>query len=381
MSSATRTRGAAQLALATLLAWPAIAAEEAITPKEAERRGYESWAGKNDAAAARWFQQAADAGLPMSQYALARHYIEGIGVPKDPEHGMQLLHAAANRGVALAQSFLGYSYLTGSGVKADPAQGLQWLTAAAKQEDPFALRGLADLYYRGHIVERDVARGKRLLLRAAQLADHEAARHAAGLLLRGPKEDRDPIAGMYLLQKSATAQDAEAAYFLGREYLVGGNTRANPVRAAQWIGKSSDAGHVRATLWLSELYFKGIGVPRDLARAEEILQKALATATLGDRNDFAWDLVVAHDERLRDGQLAVRVLEAALQSAAEKSPGHIDTLAAAYAELRQFEKAVTAQLSAIDRMRRTGALPERIADMQQRLELYQRRQPYREDMR
>jgi TPR repeat protein len=391
MSCAIWTRAAGQLALVALLGSsvsaatppqpPGASIEQAVSPKEAERRGLESWRKGDDAAALRWLQQAADAGLPMSQFALARHYMEGVGVRKDTERGMQLLRAAADRGVANAQALLGFWYLAGSGVKADPALALQLLTAAAKQEDPLALRELARLYERGYGVKRDTQRARRLMLRAAQLADPDAVRYAAGLLLRGPKEGRDAALGMHLLQKSANAKDPQAAYRLGREYLDGVNVPRDPARAAQWLAQGSEAGFVPATLWLSELHFKGIGVAHDRARAEEILTSALATATMSNRNNFAWDLAVAQDERLRDGELAARVLEEALTSAAEKSPGHIDTLAAVYAELGQFDKAVKTQLSAIDRLRRAGAAADEIDDMQQRLALYQQGKPYREEWR
>jgi tetratricopeptide (TPR) repeat protein len=109
-----------------------------------------------------------------------------------------------------------------------------------------------------------------------------------------------------------------------------------------------------------------------------MLEDALRNASLGDRNDFSWTLSVTPDAQLRNGALAIRVLEPALAAEKQKSAAHLDTLAAAYAEQGAFDKAVATQLEAIEILRR--ARPADLApQFQQRLELYRAGKSYREE--
>jgi TPR repeat protein len=165
---------------------------------------------------------------------------------------------------------------------------------------------------------------------------------------------------------------------LAREYLRGTSVQQDPAAAAQWLQRSSEGGNVLASLWLSELHFKGLGVARDRAKAEQLLGDALTRASMQEKNQFAWDLSVGNDEQLRDGPLAVRVLEPALAAASEKDTAHVDTLAAAYAEAKRFDRAVVTQLSAIERARRQPNSQAMVEGMEARLKLYERGEPYRE---
>ena len=145
------------------------------------------------------------------------------------------------------------------------------------------------------------------------------------------------------------------------------------------IGRAADAKHSLGSLWLSELHAKGLGVPKDPARAEKMLQAALSTAKLSEKNLFSWALSVAPDEQLRNSALAIRVLEPALAAEKQKSPTYLDTLAAAYAEHGQFDKAVATQTDAIQTVRRARPV-EPLPAMEQRLELYRAGKAYREEL-
>jgi tetratricopeptide (TPR) repeat protein len=129
---------------------------------------------------------------------------------------------------------------------------------------------------------------------------------------------------------------------------------------------------------LSELHAKGIGVPQDRKKGEQLLQAALRDAELRDRNLFSWALSVGPDDQLRNAALAIRVLEPALAAEQQKAPAYLDTLAAAYAENGQFDKAVVTQSEALETLRRARPT-EPSPPMQQRLELYRAGKTYREE--
>jgi TPR repeat protein len=350
----------------------------ALDAAAAERRGFEVQQ-KDPAEAVKWFTQGAKAGRPASQWALALIYFEGRGVPKDTGKTLELMRAAAGQGLAIAQSFLGWAYLEGSGVARDPQQAYAWLSAAARQEEPYALRMLAQFHASGFAARKDADLARRLLMRATELGDREAARAVSVMLLSGPSGQRDPERGIYILTKAAKAKDALAAMILGRVYLEGVHVPRNVPLAVQWLQSASDAGISLATLWLGELRLKGLGVARDVQRAEAMLKDGMAKATINEKNDFAWSLSVYPDEQLRDGALALRVLEPALSAEKERRAAHVDTLAAAYAEVRQFDKAVATQLLAIESARRERRPPEMVTGMEERLQLYRNGQPYREE--
>jgi TPR repeat protein len=356
--------------------------DEALTPQQMEQRAFDYLLGEGKPVdrvqAIRWFERAATAGQPVSQLTLAEFYWSGTDVAKNPARAIELFRAAASQGVAGAQVALGWAYLTGTEVKADVAQGIRWASAAAKQGDARAFQLLADHYYYGHNgVPKDAQRGKRLLLRAAALDDNEARGQAYALLTGGPAEERDTRLGLYFLTRAAETNDGRYAFTLAREYLFGMHMPHDPALAARWMQRASENDNHTAALWLSQLYLKGIGVARDPKRAEQLRVEALKVATLQERNNFAWDLSVAKRDELRDGAMALQILEAALAAADRKSPGHVDTLAAAYAENGQFDKAVKAQQDAIDGARAAHQDAD-VSQFEERLALYERHETYRE---
>ena len=94
-------------------------------------------------------------------------------------------------------------------------------------------------------------------------------------------------------------------------------------------------------------------------------------------NDLSWALATHQDAQFRDGTEAVHLAERACQLTDYKMPTFVDTLAAAYAEVGQFDKAVKTDQKAIQLALAAGK--EKLAkDMQNRLELYKAKRPYRE---
>jgi len=92
-------------------------------------------------------------------------------------------------------------------------------------------------------------------------------------------------------------------------------------------------------------------------------------------NNLAWIYATNSDACLRDGAKAVEMLEAAAQGKGSDA-NLLDTLAAAYAETGQFEKAEETADAAVRKARAEAAVPEAIAAMEKRLDLYKKRRPY-----
>ena len=62
--------------------------------------------------------------MPRAQYALARMYRRGEGVPQDHAEAARWYRQAAQQGLAHAQSDLGVLYETGRGVARDYAEAV-----------------------------------------------------------------------------------------------------------------------------------------------------------------------------------------------------------------------------------------------------------------
>jgi tetratricopeptide (TPR) repeat protein len=91
-------------------------------------------------------------------------------------------------------------------------------------------------------------------------------------------------------------------------------------------------------------------------------------------NDLAW-VRAAGPDGMRDGTEAVDLATRACELTGWKNPRFLDTLAAAYAEAGDFEKAVEYQ-------KKAAALAvgdkELEADLRSRIALYERKQPFRD---
>jgi tetratricopeptide (TPR) repeat protein len=95
--------------------------------------------------------------------------------------------------------------------------------------------------------------------------------------------------------------------------------------------------------------------------------------TLQALNEIGWLLAVSDEAGLRNGTNAVKFAEEAVAGTHRENPRFLDTLAAAYAETQQFDKAVAVQQEAIG----LAQSDKEKNDYDSRLKLYQAKKPFR----
>ena len=91
-------------------------------------------------------------------------------------------------------------------------------------------------------------------------------------------------------------------------------------------------------------------------------------------NGIAWYSATAPDAKVRDGKRAIEFAKKAMELDKSKANWYADTLAAAYAETGNFEEAVRWQERALE-----DASLKNDDDARRRLELYRKKQPYRQE--
>jgi localization factor PodJL len=149
--------------------------------------------GRDEAAAARWFERSAAQGLAPAQYRLATLYERGGGVSRNPYAAARYYEQAALQGNIRAMHNLGV-LMTGSGGHAvDMATAARWFREAALQGLKDSQFNLAILYERGLGVARNVAEAAYWYALAAAQGDSDAGARVEILRATLPRRDSDAV--------------------------------------------------------------------------------------------------------------------------------------------------------------------------------------------
>jgi arylsulfatase A-like enzyme/Flp pilus assembly protein TadD len=95
-------------------------------------------------------------------------------------------------------------------------------------------------------------------------------------------------------------------------------------------------------------------------------------------NNLAWILATHEDAEIRDGVQAVRLAEQACELTGYKVSGILNTLAAAYAEMGQFDQAVETSQRTLQMAQKAGRIKS-TEDIRARIEAYKAKRPHREN--
>ena len=281
--------------------------------------------------------------------------------------------------------------------------------ARVKPELPGQSEWAGLLVYLGTaLVDRGDLRGAEAHYRDALVADpnHQQARNNLGYLLLAAGRASDAVEHLH---RAVTLRPdyVLARFSLARAYLALGRTQEaidqlrqvvrlepNDLQAQVTLGQAL----VQEGLYTEALvtYQLAVRTAPDSALVHRLLAELLATmpdlaadavthyrkaialapSDRASRNGLAWLLATHARAELRDGPQAVRQAEAAVAADGPVDPNLLDTLAAAYAESDQFEKAVATAQEAIGLA--VAANRQKLAtEIEDRLKRYRDGKPYR----
>jgi TPR repeat protein len=231
-------------------------------------------------------------------------------IPQDAkQQAFAELKNRAGAGDVRAEVQLGLAYESGDGVAADDAEAVKWFRKAADQDDAEGERYLAEMYVQGRGVRADNAEAAKWLRLAAAQGDARSEHNLAVMNLQG----------------------------LGIPKNVG--------EAAKWMRKAADQGLAEGEFGLGALYANGYGVFPDDAEAIRWYRKAADHGYTDAFNNLAVLLATSRQSGVRNVPEAVNMALKAV--AAQNSPVYLDTLALAYSQAGQFQKAVDTERKAL----------------------------------
>jgi TPR repeat protein len=290
----------------------------------------------------------------LSAYGLAKQDLEEAH-RLDPQHKLTL-----NRlGMIEAE------------VDGNPKAAVRYFELAASAGFAPSQVALADLLLRGEGVAKDERRAFSLYLLAAE-ANYALAYTALGeMLMRGIGTTRDAPQAIVWLERAGSAGVAEANYQLGLAYEVGTGVRTDAAAAVANYLAAGRQGHVRAQIALGYMYRHGWGVGQSYIKAAHWYRLGANQGEAAAQNRLAWLLAACPVKDVCNGEAAVSWAQQAIRQASIGS--YLDSLAAGYARMGEFEMAINTQQRALNIDDIGG---DDRASYESRLRLYRRGEPY-----
>ena len=273
---------------------------------------------RDPAAAAKWYQKAAEQGSAAAMHALALCYFHGgsKAMRKNEKLSLDwLTKAAAEYHYGPSQNLLGRFYECGEcRLNKNLKEALGWYRKAAQQDDPDGLYNCGRMLEEGLGTEKNPSEAFGFYERAADLKQVDAQYRLAQCYAQGTGTVRDEQKAVAWYEQAAKHGHLEAQYELAYSCDTGRGCPVDAEKALRWYQKAGNQGHAEAcyraglcyrhvkkdeksafqwfrraaekdnpqAMYLVGLcYYNGLGAPKDKKQAHQWLKKA---ADQGDKN-------------------------------------------------------------------------------------------------
>ena len=218
------------------------------------------------ASAKRWVQYA-EKGKADDCFDLAQMYENGWGIQPSLEQAQSWYSRAASQGHAKAQLALARLSQSDSGFDGQ-LRAQDWYERAASQGQRDAQHALARMLAQNASSDPDWLEVFEWCAKAAASGHADASNDLAELIqMHGEALART------LELRAANQGSARAQYAMGRKYSRGEGVTANPQEACRWYLMAAESGSLEAEFELALAMLNGQGMHKDVARAEQLLQR------------------------------------------------------------------------------------------------------------
>lgn len=223
----------------------------------------------------------------------------------------------------------------------------------------------------------------------SELEDHDGAMRALQRMTEADPDSADTmlILAQYLVSRGKDEEAADAVRKAAKLKNVSFQAGIRLAGQLKTMGRGDEATGILLKIkdrWPGDCarYRDAANMASSFGRedaAVEILKEAVKNCEqdAGILNDLAWRLASSSDVLLRDGEEAVRWAKLAVSISESHDPHFLDTLAAAYAEAGDFEKAVATARQA-EKIAKEMEQPQVAEEIAARLKLYEQEKPYRD---
>ncbi len=211
---------------------------------------------------------------------------------------------------------------------------------------------------------------------AAQQGDLNSQWILANIYTYGLADDKDYEQAVVWLTQAAENGHTAAQRELGKRFMWGKGAERNIDNALKWFKLAAREGDTEAEFFIGVIYLGNKEHKGDQASAMNWFKKAAAAGHKMAINNLAWLYATSTNKSLRNGKQGILIMRPLV----EKEPNSsvfLDTLAAAYAEVEDFPKAIEVQQQAIDNLP-TKLQPSVRQGYLDRLEVYKDGKPWRE---
>jgi TPR repeat protein len=239
------------------------------------------------AAAARWYEKAAQRGEPHAQNQIGYFYQSGIGVPQDYARAMRWYQLAASNGDASALLNIGVLYFTGTGVKKDIGYAAGFFENAVRKGNGTAAAYLGDIYYSGALGTVDLAQADKWFETGSRLNDPLATYNLGLLYSSDSNHPHDFHRAASLLRRSANYGYVPAMHSLALLLINHPQEEQTNGEVRSLLETAAAAGEWKSSIVLGILSRDGKILPTDKRTADYYFHVA---ALMGGKH--AHDLVM-----------------------------------------------------------------------------------------
>ena len=235
--------------------------------------GEDAFGNKRYSEAMQNFRPLADEGDYRAQYYVAYMYLNGYGVTKNNQLGLQYLEKSLSSGYADAQALMGFLYSQGQVVPMDRKKAVSLYQKAADNGNVAALLNLGIAYYQGDGVPRNLLKAIELLEKIPVEQQPAAKRYLGDIYLAQDTENTDKAIAAY--RSAAAAGDLASYVSLADIYLQGKNVDRDLERGLNYYNYAASHNFAPAQYALGIMYANGESVTRDPVLAHAWLSWAV----------------------------------------------------------------------------------------------------------